>query len=366
MEIILPIDKNPIVDTYSYHANIVSIVSNHSQLKPWIYQRFLRLTYCKDNQYLDFCDGDYFDYYKCNIMYVNGNKYLAEYRNNPFLNQDDVTKEIATESMCKFVVECIDNKSYLIMHLDHYYIKNSDAYQNFHRVHESIIYGYNKEKKVFYLSDNLNVGKYMSTEVSFTDLELARRSAEAIDLKRVLKVSVIEDADVPINTSEVYGKLKDYLDGKDRSSHGIITESLGHKYYYKDFEYDWHWHEYTNDEMFVYGIDVHKFFIEDIKRTISEKTFIDLRRYQALLNHKAILKGLVNLMIENSLISDREQLKSKLTEIEKRSYIARSVAIKYNINFNMELLDNLILFHEKAIKSEREIIEEIMQHISSN
>lgn len=366
MEIILPFVSNPIIDTYSYHANIVSIASNYSQLKPWIYQRFLRLTYCKDDQYLDFCDGDYFDYYRCNLMKLNGDKYLAEYRNNHFLNEEDVTKEIASSDIIQFVISCLNSGSYLIMHLDHYYIKNSDVYKQFHRIHESLIYGYNLEKKVFYVADNLNFGKYINVEVSFTDLELARRSTEATDLKRALKVSVVENVDVSINTSEIYGKLKDYLNGTDSSSYGIITESVGNKYFHKDFEYDWHWHGHTSNEMFVYGIDIHTFFIEDLKLTINEKKYVDIRRYQALLNHKAILIGLVDTMNGNSLISESEPIKLRLTEIEKQCHITRNVSIRYNLTLDLKLLDKLILFHERAIESETEIIGEILKLISSN
>ncbi|MCM3135816.1 hypothetical protein M3629_23845 [Paenibacillus polysaccharolyticus] len=366
MEIKLPFNPNPIINTYSDHANLVSIISNYFHLIPWIYQRFLRLTYCKDNQYLDFCDGEYFDYYRCNVKYIEGKKYLAEYRNNEILDQEDVTKEVASEEICHFVLQSIDQSYYIIIHLDHYFIKNSDVYGMYHRTHASIIYGYDLSRRVFFVADNFNFGKYMSIEVGFDELVTARRIVETVDMKMALRIRVKKHVDVSLNITEVSKKLMEYVNGEDSSNYGIITESYENYYYYNGFKYDWHWHEYKNNEMFIYGVNIHTFFAEDMNIIINEKKSLDIRRYQALLNHKTVIKELVNYMTEKSLMTSCEQLRFKLIEIEKKSYIARNMAIKYNLNFDLKILDKLKAFHEGVIEKETELIKNIIERISSS
>ncbi|WP_408895272.1 hypothetical protein [Paenibacillus taichungensis] len=367
MDVCLPFNDSPVIDTYSYHANIVSIISNYNELKPWIYQRFLRLTYCKDDSYLDFCDGDYFDYYKCKVLYADGKRYLAEFRNNNFFNETDVTEDIALGDVTAFLIQCLNNNSYIFIHLDHYFIKGSDPYKKFHRNHESVVYGYNMDERVFYVSDNFVVGKYVGLQISFTDLELARKSSEDYELKRVLQVSIRKGSSVSIDVKGIHNKLSDYLSSRDSSCYGIITKTNDNQYYHNEFKYDWHWYSRSNkDEKFVYGINIHRFLKEDLRKNCSDKSALDLRRYQALLNHKIVIRELVVLLLEYSLLCDGEDVIHAIKQSVKQTLIIRNYAIKYNLTRDTRILDKIMNFHENSMLSEKKLFRNILTNLKVN
>ncbi|MBY0205900.1 MULTISPECIES: BtrH N-terminal domain-containing protein [Paenibacillus] len=360
MNIYLPFKQKPIIDTYSYHANIVSIVEQHSDLKPWIYHRFLRLAYCIDNDYLDFCDGDYFDYYRCNIVSSNNNKYYAEYRNHTFLDEYDITDDVLI-NVGQSIIRCLDKGFYVIIHLDHYYIEASDAYHKRNKNHETIVYGYDISEQIFYVSDNFISGKYVSVKVKFAEMELARRSSESIDLKRVLQVGIKRDQKVEMNIEEIYNKLRDYIEGKDSSSYGIITYDEEEQYVHNGFKYNWHWP--TTGDMFVYGIDIHRFFIEDLENIRVSKSKLDVRRYHTMLNHKVVLMEFVNSLSESSFIGNIEELRLMLEESKAKNILARNTAIKYNITQDSNLIDLLVDFHKWSLVFEAELIRRIMFYL---
>lgn len=362
MDVCLPFDKQPIIDSYSYHANIVAIISQYEDLEPWIYRRFLRLAYCKDNNYLDFCDGDYFDYYRCRTMYANGSRYLAEYRNYRFLEGIDMTGDCASQELVPLLISCINDGYYAIIHLDHYFVAASDVYGISHKNHECIVYGYNLDKQVFYAADNFVYGKYVSIEVGFAEVETARRASEERELKRVLKVRIAEDRqEEAIGIDEIIEKLNDYASGTDSSMYGIITGSSEEgAFIHNGFQYDWHWYEHSDRQAFIYGIDIYSFFLEDLRTAGANRSKIDIRRYHAMYNHKAVLCKLYDYLTRKSFMQANSQLEAQLNELAKQCILLQNIVLKYNVTRDIKLLDALIKYHEQSIHQEQAMVRQFV------
>ncbi|PWW06136.1 hypothetical protein DFQ01_10337 [Paenibacillus cellulosilyticus] len=362
MDIGLPFNKQPIIDSYSYHANIVAIISQYEDLEPWIYGRFLRLAYCKDNNYLDFCDGDYFDYYRCRTMYANGSRYLAEYRNYPFLECIDMTGECASQELVPLLTACMNDGYYAIIHLDHYFIAATDVYGISHKNHECIVYGYNLDKQVFYAADNFVSGKYVSIEIGFAEMEKARRASEERELKRAMKVRVAEDRqEEGININGIIKKLQEYASGTDSSMYGIITgfsEEGG--FIHNGFQYDWHWYEHADRQAFIYGVDIYSFFIDDLREVGANRSKIDLRRYHTMYNHKVVLCKLYHYLTSKSFMQVNRQLETQLNELAKQCILLQNIVLKYNVTRDIKLLDVLMKYHEQSIQQEQAMVQQFV------
>ncbi|MEK4365680.1 hypothetical protein MKX68_24870 [Paenibacillus sp. FSL M8-0212] len=362
---VLDFDKTPIIDTYSNQANIVAIVSKHDQLKSWILARFIRIAYAKDNEYFDFCNGDYFDFYRCRTKYCDGRKYFLEYSNHDFLLEEDVTNEILKDNLCDRIIEYIDKGSYVTMYLDHYYIEGSDAFSEFHRNHQAIIYGYDLENKQFYVADNFVRGKYLTLKVNFLNLLNARRSSEKIELKAVLKVSILAESRFTLDYTDIYNTLVDYLSGMDRSNYGIIThydpsKTSQYPYLHHNFEYDFHY----NTEGFLYGHHTYKQFFKDIADSMEHGGKLDIRSYHLMCNHKAVIRALYALFIEDFGIVDHKELSQQFDDISKNCIMARTYVMKYNITADKHLLDKVEEIYKNLELSEKDAILAFLSELS--
>ncbi|PWW00792.1 hypothetical protein DFQ01_112145 [Paenibacillus cellulosilyticus] len=365
MKKVLDFDDTPIIDTYSNQANIVAIISKHDQLKSWILTRFIRIAYANDNNYLDFCDGDYFDYYRCRTKYCDNKKYFLEYSNHNFLSEEDVTNEILNDNLCDTIIEYINKGAYITIHLNHFYIEGSDAFHKFQRNHQAIIFGYDLGNKQFYVADNFVQGKYLTLKVNFIDLVKARRSSENIELKAAIKIVVLPDSRFTLDYTNIYNILVDYISGTDRSNYGLITHydsSTTNQYSYShhNFVYDFHY----KHEGFLYGHHTYKQFHKAIAYNMEHGGKLDIRSYHLMCNHKAVLKTLFACFVEEFGIRDHNGLLQMFDDISTNCMKARNYVLKYNLTADKRILKKVDEIYKNIELSEKDAILTFLDELS--
>lgn len=136
---------------------IMSIFSTKKAYLPVLYNYYFQLVYYKKER-LDFSIGfDIVEYIK-NYPIVEHNKISLNFLRKLGLS----TKE--------FIINAIDDGFYIYLLADHFHIKKSAHYQSSHNWHDLMIYGYNKEKSLFYIGEFFNGKKYDYYEVSFEEI----------------------------------------------------------------------------------------------------------------------------------------------------------------------------------------------------
>lgn len=158
---ILPICDNIPVRTYLYHALYNSIICTRKELNPYLFNQFIQLVFFKDKSLPDIS----LDYY-----YIK-----AEY-------SDIFEKEIASKetlsrnkiSVKEYLINALNSNYYSIVYLNEYYIPNRGSYdcpESRYYMHESLIYGVDEEKKIFYSIAYNESYTYKKCEIPFKNLE---------------------------------------------------------------------------------------------------------------------------------------------------------------------------------------------------
>lgn len=168
-EKILPLGKSPIT-CYPNHAHVFSIIDAYSkEYLPWLYNYYVQLVVPKD--------------LKLGVRVDFATPHIT--RSVPWLEKGRIDKDTVLKhwtSFSEFVKECIDKNQYVYSLLD---VGKINIYNKINfSPHDPLIYGYDDEKKIFYIKDNLQNGKYDMAAVSFVEIEDAVNSfldSDAID-----------------------------------------------------------------------------------------------------------------------------------------------------------------------------------------
>lgn len=116
------------------------IISAKDDLKNWVNQNFMFPVACMKS------DGT------LEYIITDGVRYGANYRNpETILRHSFVCGNILrnVKDIVDLLIDRINENWYSILFLDHYYIRGTFAYRAWHNLHEMLIYGYDKEQKLF-------------------------------------------------------------------------------------------------------------------------------------------------------------------------------------------------------------------------
>lgn len=160
--------KLPSIVTYTSDAHIIGILGAREETKSWIMCNFIQLYINKDPYKWQW--GDY---------YFQSSYEQRAFETCRWFTVQKMTEQFVHEhwdSMVKFVRELIIDDYYVDIMLNYRYI--SRGYHNEQDtdfVHDSLIYGFNDERKVFYCADfpMSESRKYTLYECSYEDFEKA-------------------------------------------------------------------------------------------------------------------------------------------------------------------------------------------------
>lgn len=175
----------------------------------WLYSRHIQI-FCEKNiigsrKPIDYF---YFDSFDC-----------IE-KNNPHVKQFCIPKRLVPsdteENLCRFITEAINNKQYVDLCLDEYYIEGRSAYAKYSFMHYNMLYGYDDVKMSCKILGYNQDQKLSISETSVHDIYQAFVNASNSDvfLRQYNTNDYIEKLDYKMIISEI----DDYLNGVDSAA----------------------------------------------------------------------------------------------------------------------------------------------------
>lgn len=190
---ILPV-KYPIITSFPPYANNLSILAAKSESLEWIYNNFIGL------EAFEFNDG---------ILI----RFTDSLIDCPFLSLSMIERKIVKDDILDYFKKLIDNQFYISVHIDQYYLSNSDKYRSKTYVHPVFIYGY---------KDNMfNVGDFFINDKYSFDL------ASFEEIREAYNNFIRNDNMTQLNSYPDHIKLSKYINNsKVKLDSGLIKNNL--------------------------------------------------------------------------------------------------------------------------------------------
>ncbi|MEF2246376.1 hypothetical protein [Paenibacillus sp. IITD108] len=342
---ILPVSE-PIVSVYPKHSIPLSVLCNHEQTLDWLLSQYIQIKVHKN--YITSLPTDWCDFYTID----------PRFSTSPWLHSECVTRSSimswSENDPISFFIKCIDLGMYISTRVDEFYINNTKANLNkYYFPHAILVYGYDENNQLFYISGYDINGKFSKIKVSFANFEQAFLSLNNSELEFFSEFTHLMTFrenifNYKLDFNWIYKQMYDYLNCENTSLRfgGLINTKL---------------------EDFYYGLQVYDKVMDYYE--INNNT-IDHRPLHLIWEHK-------KLMIVRLKHMENKQKELKLSdeimgyyELEQIAQITRNLMLKINvtknlveikkINNNLEDMKKIKNNLEEMKKKERNILHLIL------
>lgn len=329
-KIILPF-KSPILTTYPTLANPLSIFSNYEETYPWIMNNFIQLI-SWHKQFIN-----YYDFF---------------YKNCPLINYNTINKclvKIGWDSLTKFIMDSIDNGFYVYLVVNTKYISAYGKYRS--GPHDMMIYGYCKDKEIFYIADNFLNNIYAYQTCTFKELSASVNNLTEADETHLGYNHCIELISYRKNNTAIFdlGRVKesisDYLNSKPTEKWDTLPVI---------------WTE--GFEKHNFGISCYETIYLHLNFLRNNKTFDNgaLQSFHLQWEHKKMMVRRIEFLNKNKLISDGTTYLNEYSKIADSALACRNLLIKYAMANKEGLLDNIIDRCKDIQLNEERILEKML------
>lgn len=318
MKKILPVNE-PLVSTYTSYGALFSLLTD--KMEPWVYNNFIQIRYNKSWRTLTF------DEHRSIMSDCPG---LAFY---------PISREIIdlkfNHSIKDAIVEAINMNKYLMIFIDYYYFSLKQFYLKEHTEHELFIYGYDLEKDLIYVGDNIQKGKFKFVSCPFQEIIDGYNHIPS-DTYRFLTdirfVGVEKDASIKINCNQIIDRLEAYL--YSRPTYDLMYE-----------------------QECGFGTEI----IRQMTAVLKEHTGkFDIRPFHLLYEHKLLMEKRVQYLLENGYLKEEDIKLSDFTLLREQMKSIRNGVIRYNLTFKESRKEKLIEEWDKVRVSEEKLIKQLI------
>ena len=249
------------------------------------------------------------------------------------------------ESIINFIIDSINSNNYVHTNINYFYVPLGPIYNKVHYNHDILIFGYDLDEKVLYVSDFFDMGKYSYEKISFLDFGRAYSS-----------YSIAENMDYLYSMVCLYKiNLKcDYVFSLENISNSISS------YLYSSIPEYWNNYNSDNRKDIVFGMEIYttlKSYITRVKSSCDSD--IDIRPFYMLYDHKKIMVLRVKYLYEHEYYKNyNNQNIIGLTKIESQTKNVVYLLIKYNISKNNNILDKVINMLNNLENDEKNILKQ--------
>ncbi|WP_370749229.1 hypothetical protein [Eubacterium sp.] len=299
------------ISIYPNIAYPLMIILGEPHLKEWYYEHFINIyAQCWDEILfrVDFLDSSrYFgDVIECCAVPLSESKNL---------------------NITEYVVEAID-KGYCvnIFTIDEYYLSNSNCYNKEHFIHETLVYGYNKEEKVFNIVGYDKQDRFCRFEYKINEVEKAFKSG-------------VENAPYYLVDSLHKIKIRHFFTDYEFSLNNFIVEL--EKYLFSLSDKKKKFFSLASEDETFYGEECYKMMIKHLENYIENKTDLDITYlcYHFFYEHKKMIIERLNFVDEKyKLGKDFAALICEYNDIVKRANNVRLFFIKESIIETREIM----------------------------
>lgn len=151
----------PWINSYPGYANVIAIIGDDENVKPWILGNFIQL-YCPEDHRDPFF---YVDYLMPSFNYTC-----------PWLSTQRISrafiKEYWNNHLVPFLRSAIDLQCYPHFIVNHAYLSCSTNYLREDFIHDIFLYGYDDDAGIFYVGDNFG-SKYKFDRCTYSEIQNA-------------------------------------------------------------------------------------------------------------------------------------------------------------------------------------------------
>ncbi len=271
----------PIITSYNHHAHLLSIIGAYKETYPWVMSNYVNVFCHRDNIKHSFCD----------FYFPMPNEVRAP-ELCPWILSQKISADLFQSTkldILDFVLNCIDQKTYVHIMIDYFYVEQTERYQKIHGNHDLLIYGYDKEQEILYCSDFLfsDSRKYTFSHISFTALregfmncKLDKSSGYLKGQFYLYKMREAKHVRYRFNPIHIVNALKQYVNS-DIPEYWLIHNIR------------------DNLDDRAFGLDVYNVLAEHVEIAKREQLdYIDIRLFYVLYDHKKIMKHRFEYLME--------------------------------------------------------------------
>ena len=338
MKKILSITMPPVIG-YLHHAYPLSILANEEAYLPWFHSNYIQL-YCPPNfQNPSRNRTMKFNFYRRPDQRVSFSPYLKV----QILDRDLIFK--SPTDILPFVVACIDKGYYIQPTVDEYFLPDSAAYQKRHLVHETLIYGYDKQTFVG-IGYNKN-GDYASCHIMFSELEQAIVHADLTghydpDGLRLFKYDSHVRYDFDIHL--VREHLEDFLFSKNTSHRFRLL---------------------ANPTDGAYGLATYECLKHYINSFLVPPFSFDIRPMHILWEHKKCMAYRLNYMEAQGYLKSEDGFFIQYDEVTRKIGVLRMMLLKFRKTRSPALIHRVCLHLDAIAEVEKRLLQNLLDNLES-
>ncbi|SDE61386.1 hypothetical protein SAMN02799630_05920 [Paenibacillus sp. UNCCL117] len=331
----------PLITTWTWHANLLSILENYPESKPWILSNYIQIsstTQLNQELFFDFWpSSDIF--FQCPFVY------------NQILKRE--TAEFFNTSIIDFLTKCIDMNNYIFGIFDEYYISTCESFNKRKHPHELFIFGYDRNLQAFEIADFTLKGansRYSHGRASFKEIEAAYRAISISDdyLNRgrggIHLISFFHDITYSFDTELVIDTLKDYINSNNTARLHANKE---------------------NPRDANYGISAYESLRKHLILLIEGKAKVNYKPFHFLVDHKTMMLHRIKFMGELGIIKKSEEIYNDYFYIQRDFTIIRNQYIKAGMQNDGASFSKMINKIDLLVEKEVRVLMALIENITS-
>lgn len=329
MRVILPFKYPCIVDSFSGVANNVGIYMNYPQYyTPLLIANHFLITYSFE---------------------LGHGGYNWNYYNDDYGYSIDIREQARKKGVIETIIYSLNNNRYVRLLMDFYYIKNSPWYRDEeHLLHwMPIIIGYDEEKKVFFLCDNLFNGKYEMVEVTFDEVIMARKGHE----NEIMESCYFDEKiDFELSMYDLKLLLRSYIDGDCYINKNYVT--------------------YNREDIKLQHQEIFGIRVYDIMKKLVEELYVsdlayDVKTFHVMLDHIRVCNVMMKWLksknqVDNANIGTLDWAIDKYDQLLENTIEIQNLYIKFSINNEKNEKESLIKKINYNKETEFNVLEKIL------
>lgn len=277
--------------------------------------------------------------YTDNLDYTNGSyANMGSGLKNHFFNDVEVLHAKWREGFERDIIQYINNEKYILLELDHYRVPGCSSYKKDHFYHgNAMIYGYNLEKEIFYVTDNFVDGKFVILEIGFTDIIYARKHHEHDKSIAILSRDFNDGITYEVDIDLIKTILKGYLHSKNPLLH-LTHESK------------------SIVSQRIYGLDVYTYLLRYFELLAEYKVPLDVRGFHVVYNHMDLMLLFLHYIKKRNVLRDVDTYQKHYTSLLGKISSIRTMMLTLGITKEPSLLERIkAIMHDLASQEEQVI-----------
>ena len=336
MKKILPIATPPVIG-YLHHAYPLSILANWTAYLPWFHSNYIQL-YCPQNlQNLRGQRTMKFNFYRRPDQRASFSPYLKV----QLLDRDLIFNSL--KDIVPFIMACIDKGYYVQPMVNEYFLPDSVAYQQKHLVHETLIYGY--DKQTFIGIGYNKQGDYATYHIAFSELEQA-----------------IVQADLTHHYDSEGLRLFKYASHKKYNFDiHLVQEQLTDLLYARNTSQ--RFRMLANPDGGAYGLATYECLKHFLASFLYPPFSFDIRPAHILWEHKKCMVDKLKYMENHGYLKSEYGFSTEYGELARNTGMVRMMLLKFKITRNPDLIHRVLSSLGKIAEAEKILLQNLLDKL---